>query len=75
MFDEAEMFSGDENSFVLRRTYDLKFHCDFDLHRFPFDMQSCPIKIDKPAEYGGKVNVTGRKYLFPPKDSYLTLLI
>ena len=42
-----ETFDGLTNPIVYTRAYDLKFSCDFDLRKYPFDYQNCFIDVSK----------------------------
>ena len=44
--NETAYFLGSENPLLLSRDFTLKFKCDFNLHYFPFDTQSCMIMIN-----------------------------
>ena len=37
--DEAEIFSGSENTLRMKQTYKRKFQCQYVLDRYPFDVQ------------------------------------
>ena len=39
--DNAYIFSGEENSLMSERTYNTAFICDYKMHWFPFDTQTC----------------------------------
>ena len=43
--EETELFKGDENNLVMFQTYTHKFHCIFDLKKYPFDTQTCSINM------------------------------
>ena len=42
---ENDIFKGSGNPFSYKRIYELQFHCDFDLHWFPFDYHRCFINV------------------------------
>lgn len=42
---EDEVFDGKSNHISYNRTYELQLSCDFDLHKFPFDYQTCYIIV------------------------------
>ena len=46
-FKENYLYSGSENPLLYNDTYELTFHCDFDLIKYPFDTQHCFIKVWK----------------------------
>ena len=37
--DEIEVFEGGENKLTMNQTYSKKFQCEYQLHRYPFDIQ------------------------------------
>ena len=37
--DEIEIFEGGENKLTMNQTYSKKFQCEYQLHRYPFDIQ------------------------------------
>ena len=43
--DEAKMFDPITTNILMKTTHLLKFKCDFDLRYFPFDHQTCFIKV------------------------------
>ena len=43
--DEIEIFQGTENRLTMNQTYTKNFHCEYLLHRYPFDVQKCSIDI------------------------------
>ena len=42
---ENHLFNGAENQLQYNDTYELEFHCDFNLENYPFDFQVCFIKV------------------------------
>ena len=42
---ENYLYTGLDNPLLYNDTYDLTFHCDFDLTNYPFDSQHCFIKV------------------------------
>ena len=51
---ENNLFPGSENALLFNDTYELPFHCDFDLSQYPFDSQHCTIVVC----LSFKINVT-----------------
>ena len=43
---ENYLYTGLDNPLLYNDTYDLTFHCDFDLTKYPFDTQKCFIKVN-----------------------------
>ena len=39
--ESIKQYSGDENLLVSSRFYSSKFHCTFQMHWYPFDLQVC----------------------------------
>lgn len=46
---EEHKFDGISNDLVYTRVYKLKFACDFELHDYPFDRQTCFIIVSQPT--------------------------
>ena len=44
-FQESEKFTGDTNPLVYARNYELKLGCEFALHYYPFDTQTCLVTV------------------------------
>ena len=44
--DEREIFKGSENTLSMKQTYAHAFQCTFDLHKYPFDRQTCSIYMN-----------------------------
>ena len=42
---ENQLYKGSENPFVYERVYDLQLYCEFQLAMYPFDKQTCSIKV------------------------------
>lgn len=42
---ENEIFKGEENPLVYKRTYELELSCTFQLEKYPFDYQICYIDV------------------------------
>ena len=43
--DEALIYNSNETLLFMTTVHYLKFHCDFDLTDFPFDRQTCFVKV------------------------------
>ena len=43
--DEKEIFEGKANNLVMFQTYTHEFQCIYDLRKYPFDTQTCSIKM------------------------------
>ena len=51
-------YKGSENFLIFSRTYLMDFGCEFELHSYPFDTQTCTIKvITFQSFYPPKLNV------------------
>ena len=48
--DEVEVFRGDQNPLVMTQVYTKKFHCQYEFHLYPFDTQTCTIRMDASAD-------------------------
>jgi hypothetical protein len=40
-------FKGSENFLIFSRTYKMDLVCEFEQHNYPFDIQTCSIKVRK----------------------------
>jgi hypothetical protein len=38
-------YDGDSNPLIYERVFELHLECEFDLQKFPFDTQRCPIMV------------------------------
>ena len=47
----AEVFLGDINPLIYRRTFSTKFDCSFNLRYYPFDTQECVMHLKVPMYY------------------------
>ena len=45
--DEAKMYYSNETRLSMQTLHFLKFHCDLDMTDFPFDQQTCFVKVSK----------------------------
>ena len=45
--DEARVYNSSETEIMMRSFHYLKFRCDFDLQYFPFDEQTCYVKVNE----------------------------
>ena len=43
--EEAKMYHSNETKLSMQTLHFLKFHCDFDMTDFPFDQQTCFVKV------------------------------
>ena len=50
--EEKYLYKGSENPFAFTRTYDINFSCHFDLHDYPFDLQTCLILVTSQCHCG-----------------------
>jgi len=44
---EENEFDGESNDLVYARVHKLAFECEFDLYWYPFDLQTCSIRVRK----------------------------
>ena len=42
---ETHYYSGDENNLIFEAEYENNFHCNYNLHCFPFDTQVCGMEV------------------------------
>ena len=47
---EIAYYDGSENSVVYRRNYHHRFSCNFELSKYPFDVQNCGIELALPLD-------------------------
>ena len=45
--DEARIYNSSETEIMMRSFHYLKFTCEFDLQYFPFDQQTCFVKVNE----------------------------
>ena len=43
--ENRQFFQGDENSITLSRFYNIRFICNYEMQWYPFDVQSCTLKL------------------------------
>ena len=48
--DEVEIFQGDQNPLVMTQVYTKTFQCQYDFQLYPFDTQTCSIRMDASAD-------------------------
>ena len=48
--NEANIFKGEENDLELSSWKELTFKCNFELWRYPFDIQKCSVEVSIPIE-------------------------
>jgi len=42
---EDYLYHGSENPIIYKNTYEMDFHCSYDLSEYPFDHQTCHIEV------------------------------
>ena len=72
LVDEVEIFKGDQNQLVMRQVYTKTFQCQYDFALYPFDTQTCAIKMDTSEEDLDVVKLIPNK-LVMDEDTDLTL--
>ncbi len=55
--DESLIYEGEDNAVVLTGLYDLDLNCQFLMHAFPFDTQTCEIQIHLTKDLKSTVNL------------------
>ena len=67
--DAAEIFLGELNPILYRRTYSTKFDCNFNLESYPFDTQECKMELMVPPSSTDLVELVAQNitYLGPTK--------
>jgi len=55
--DAAEIFLGELNPLLYRRTYSTKFDCSFNLRSYPFDTQECAMILKVPKYHADLVEL------------------
>jgi hypothetical protein len=55
MLDNAFVFEGEKNPFVLSRVYNVDWLCEYDMRWYPFDTQSCTMLLEVSARPGSPV--------------------
>ncbi len=48
-------YKGSENYLVYSRTYKMELSCEFEQHNYPFDIQTCSIKVSRWMPYLGRM--------------------
>ena len=68
--EDIEVFSGSENNITISRVYSITFFCDYQMHWYPFDQQTCSMQflfdgvLDNYADLlPGILDFTGKKEL------------
>ena len=67
--DAAEIFLGELNPILYRRTYSTKFDCKFNLRSYPFDTQECAMKLQVPQYHADLVELVAKNVSYVgPKE-------
>ena len=67
--DAAEIFLGELNPILYRRTYSTKFDCSFNLRSYPFDTQECIMQLEVPQYHQDLVELIGTNMSYTgPKE-------
>ena len=68
--EDIELFTGDDNMITISRVYSIKFFCEYQMHWYPFDQQTCSIELifDGVLDYyadllPGNLKFSGKKEL------------
>ena len=61
LVDEVEVFRGDENPLVMTQVYTKRFQCQYNFQLYPFDTQTCTIRMDTSADDLNIVRLHPRK--------------
>ena len=61
LVDEVEVFRGDENPLVMTQVYTKRFQCQYNFRLYPFDTQTCTIRMDTSADDLNIVRLHPRK--------------
>ena len=74
--DAAEIFLGELNPILYRRTYSTKFDCNFNLESYPFDTQECKMELMVPPSLTELVELVAQNisYLGPRKLSQFEII-
>ena len=65
--EAAEVYNGNVNPFVYKRSSSLQLECDFDLRSYPFDTQECFIELGVPFDLRNKVELKAKMFSFKEK--------
>ena len=67
--DAAEIFLGELNPLLYRRTYSTKFDCKFNLRSYPFDTQECEMRLEVPQYHADLVELVAKNISYiGPKE-------
>ena len=74
--DAAEIFLGELNPILYRRTYSTKFDCNFNLESYPFDTPECKMELMVPPSLTELVELVAQNisYLGPRKLSQFEII-
>ena len=69
--ENIQYFSGKENSLILKRFYNERFLCNFDIRWYPFDIQRCYLLLDVKRSYSPFIKLLVENYEYSG-EKYLT---
>ena len=72
---ETTYFAGSENPITYSRIYSLDFKCSFELHRYPFDTQTCDIVMAVTFKEAMFVKIIANKVLYKGPVEMLTYFV
>ena len=63
--EDIDIYEGSENPITMSRVYDIEFLCEFEMHWYPFDTQTCYMEFRINKEMSSFIN------LVPSMQEYL----